>query len=1075
MTSTEKPPVKRQRSDAGAARQPSSSALRVSALIRVTLAIAIAGAVTAAAIVAHWGPLNATADVIGYPTFADFNPYNYSYAYWLVVGLFPIAALLIFLGLTRIGRRVGLPTPSSRGRIRPVASLREAESRVDPEPSSGTSGYVAAAARVAFVGVVLGLEVGVASNHLWPSVLLVTVGYSLVVGGASVALGWLSSAPSTWDARLATVNALGTPLTVVGLILVSANTGVLIGSTRAVQHYSWFPAWIGVPVAAVLFGWILVAVRRGGAAGSAAVERRTVLLIAAPVALFVLVARLPGDLGPINLFEEGQSVTETMLVGHGWLPWRDVVLTHGLLGDVATTAVSWKVFGDSYWGAAAGESLIFYPLTVVATFYLLVYLVGRSWPAILIAALIFVGTWLGTADARFLLWPVILLLLAALLKRSTHVRAAALGFLVVAQAIVTPEMAPTVLIVAFVVAAYEWYWRPPGSPLAQAFRRTISLVIAITVFSAAFLIYIASRGALGDLVYVTVNLVVGHTLDGAIPPSGAPAGVSAARFDIIALAPVAALLISFAYAVVRLRLRRPFLLADWPMAAVAIFVLFYYTKFLARMDVPHAYEPFMVATPLMIYIIYRAVRAAEHWIRGRLPSRSAGWVSIYPVGIAILLFFVVYFWGPLHTVVDGASAAYRPPVAARPAFARVGYAEQFDGPAFEDLQRIVNAYLGPHDRLMDITDEPALFYYFLDRDPSSRWYAPNGIVDTAELQRNLLAELRRAPPKLIVFDDTDEKMYGLQAMDGVPVGVRLYLISRWILQHYRPLLVSHGRTIYALPGVSPLSRMHLQLKQQPSTTGVRFLGQECSWGYSPTFLGQPAEPPSSAQAVPVRTTVVREPQVILTGWAGDLRAGDPAREVLATVRGRIVGRSTPNIDRPDVVAAGYPAGFLRTGFRLAIPTWANSSKSLKVFAVGSDGSVAQLANMNVPAQGGGARIGPREVVLRPNADTGHVDSEAGSGAVLKLQSPAGSTWRDYRWLQVDAPKGGLFFQGQFQLSNNRDQTDAGRMITFNTLERSPTHYVIPTSSCQQWYGYGSSRLFLTLPPGQQLGAVRLIR
>ena len=88
---------------------------------------------------------------------------------------------------------------------------------------------------------------------------------------------------------------------------------------------------------------------------------------------------------------------------------------------------------------------------------------------------------------------------------------------------------------------------------------------------------------------------------------------------------------------------------------------------------------------------------------------------------------------------------------------------------------------------MDITDEPGLFYYFLGREPSSRWYAPNGIVDTAELQRNLLAELRRAPPKLIIFDDTDTKMYGLPNMDGVPEAVRLYLISRWILAALPPV------------------------------------------------------------------------------------------------------------------------------------------------------------------------------------------------------------------------------------------------------------------------------------------------
>jgi hypothetical protein len=1074
MTVIDKRPARQRGRGADAARQPSPSALRRSAAIRVAIAVLVGAGVTAAVIASLSGPLNVKADVIGYPIFADFNPYIYSRAYYLIVGLFPIVTLVTFFGLTRIWHRVGLPTPPSRGRLRPEATPGETDTSASPDPEPSIWSTIAAAARVVIVGVVLGLEAGVAFNHLRLSVVLVAVGYSLVVGVGSVALSRLMPERSTWKARVATVNSLGASLTLAGLVLVSAHTEVRILSGNVVHRYPWFPAWLGVPLAVALFGWILVSLRR---ARPAVIERRAVLLIAAPVALFLLLAHLPADLGQITLFEEGQSVAETMLVGHGWLPWRDVVLTHGLLGDVAPTAVGWGLFGNSYWGAFAGISLIFYPLAVVTTYFLLAYLVGRSWPLLVIAVLIFLGTGLGTTDPRFLLWPVVLLLLAALLKRSTWARAAALGILVVAQAIVTPEMAPGVVIVPAVLAAYEWYWRPAGTPFRQAFDRTIRVAIPVVVASAAFLIYMASRGALGDVYYVTVNLVAGHTLDGAIPFSGVWSGVSNWRLDWVAAAPVAALLISFAYAVVRLRLRRPFLTADWPMAAAALFLLLYYSKFLARMDLPHAYQPFIVATPLMIYIVYRAVSGVEGQIRSRLRQRPAAWMATHPVGIALLILFLVSFWGALHTQVDAARAAYRPVVPVAPAVARVGYASAVDAPAIDDLQRVVNAYLGPHDRLLDITDEPALFYYFLNRGPSLRWYAPNGIVDTAELQRDLLAELRRAPPKLIVFDDTDTTMYGLQAMDGVPVAVRLYLISKWVLAHYRPLLESHGRTIYALPGTPPVSSMHLHLQQQPATVGVRFLGQACSWGDAPTFLGTAAEPPSGAQAVPVRSPGVRAAQVTFTGWAGDRRTGEPAREVIATLNGRIVGRSTPHTNRPDVPAAGYPAGFRRSGFSLSIPTSADASEALRVFAIGRDGSVAQLPILNapVPAQGGVARIGSRSVALQPGADIGHVDGETASAASLQIEPPAGSAWSNYRWLEVDAPSNGGFVPGPFALSDLPGTADPGHLISFTTLKGSPSHYIIPVASCQQWDGYGSSRLFLTVPAGQQIAGVRLIR
>jgi hypothetical protein len=1075
MTTTDEETVQQRDRAPAAVRQRPSSTVWLSAAIRVAIAVLVAGAVTAIAIATLWGPLHTKSDVIGYPIFADFNPYNYSQAYYLTVGLFPILALAIFLGLTWLGPRVGLATPSPRGPIRPGARLGQVEPSVDRQPSAGVGSRIAQVARVVFVGAVLGLEVGVASNHLWPTIVLVAIGYLLAVGLGSVILRRLLSARSPWELQLAKLNALGASITLGVLSLVSAQTGVRVLSDGTVQHFSWFPVWIAVPLTVALLGWILVSLRRADPGRVAAIERRMVLLIAAPVGLFVLVAHVPADLGQIGLFEEGQSVTEATLVGHGFLPWRDVVLTHGLLSDVAPAAVGWAIFGNSYWGAVAGNSLIFLPLAVVTTYWLLAYLLGRSWPMLAITALIFLGTWLGAVDARFLLWPLTLLLLAALLKRSTRVRSAALGLLVVAQAIATPETAPLILIVPAVVAAYEWYWRSAAMPPAQAFRRTLRLVIAIAAAVAVFTIYMAARGALGDVVYVTFNLVVGHTLDGAVPPNPFGFPFPQGEFDFIALTPVAALLTSFAYAAARLRLRRPFLLADWPMAAAAIFLLFYYSKFLARMDVPHAYQPYMVATPLIIYIVYRAVSAADGWIQRLARGSWPGWATIHPVGVALLILLVVLFWGPVRTKVEGTPAAYRPAVAAPAAFARVGYFGQFDGPAYEDLRQIINAYLGPRDRLMDITDEPGLFNYLLGRNPSSRWYAPNGIVDTANLQNDVLAELRRAPPNLIVFDDTDITMVGLPNMDGVPVAVRLYLISRWVLGHYRPLLESHGRTIYALPGVAPVSSLRLQLHQPPATVGLPFLGQQCSWGFAPTFLTGPAEPTSNAAAVPVRTAVARGSEVTLTGWAGDVLSREPAREVVATFNGKVVGRATPDTDAPDVTAAGYPSGFRRSGFQLSIPTWATAPKSLRVFAIGRDGSVAEIPIPPLRVQGGVARIGSRTVTLEQTADTGHVDSESPSVASAQIEPPAGSTWADYRWLEVDAPSFGRFLPGGFTLSDSPDATDPGHVISFNTLSNSPRRYIIPVSSCAQWQGYGSRPLYLTSSPTQDLIDVRLIR
>jgi hypothetical protein len=1051
---------------------PTPAALRASVAIRLGLAVGIAGVITAVSIISLWGPLHTRATVIGYPIFADYNPFNYSHAYYLTAVFFPVATLLVFLGLTRLAPRLGLPLPSAPGPLRVGATAAAPEPSATTDPSSPIGRTVGCVARIAVVGATLGLEFGVAFDDLRSSILVVTGGYLLAVGATGAVVRRLSTGSGNWASSVAAVNALAAPLTVAGLILVSAHTEVRIDQGGATRHYQWFPWWVGVPLTAALLGWITVACRR---AGATLTERRAAFLIAIPVALFVIVGHLPGDLGQLSLFEEGQLLTETMLVGHGWLPWRDIYLAHGLLGDVAPTAIGWGIFGNSYWGAYAGDTVIFLPLGIVGFYYLFTYLVGRSWPLLAIGAALFTGPWLGTMDSRYIIWPIMLLTLAAVLKRPSRPRAFALGLLVIAQAIGTIELGPAAPIVLVVVAAYEWYWRAPEVPWREAFRRTAWLLGGIVVSTLAFVIYMASRGAFGDVIYVTRNLVPGHTLDGGIPPSSIP--LSFSQYDFLAFAPIAAMLIAFAYAVARLRLRRPFLLADWPMGAVALFTLVYYSKFLALMDL-HVYQPYLVSLPLILYIVFRALTAADRWVRDRLSARPLSWIPAHPTAIVALIAFLILLYTPLRATLHDVPGDYRPSVTTAPIVARVGYdtAADTDAPAIDDLHRIVSAYLSPHGRIYDITNEAALFYYFYGRDPASRWFAPNTFTQTPVLQRNVISELRATRPKLIVFDDTDTTMLGLPFLEGVSSPVRLYLISRWILRHYRPLLVSHNRTIYALPGTPSVSSLHLRLSQRPVTRGVRFQGQACNWGNAPEFLSGAAEPTANAAATPARIVGGQGPHVTLIGWAGDVRADRPAKAIIAMSDGRIVGRATPRIDRPDVVAAGYPQGFLRSGFEISVPLNAVTSKSLRLFAVDHDGSVTQLSIPSGSTLTGTATIDHRPVTLTPSATIGHVDTETPAGSSLQIKPPAGESWGDFRWVEVDFPK--LYrTPGGYTLTDRETVTpaDTGRLITFSTTAHLPSRYVVPVASCQQWDGFGSERLYLTPPTGAPNPTVKLIR
>ena len=480
----------------------------------VAVAVFLAGALTAAAIVVLWAPYPAKSDVIGYPIFADYNPNNYAHAYYLAVGLFPIAALLIFLGLTRIGPRVGLAVPPSRGRLRPLVSPAEAERSLGSgadlagQPSFRRGSSRRHGRSRPWIGDRRRIEPSVAERRARDDWLFVAgrlgVGCTRPVHVLAVDLG-SQAGHSQFPGPIATV---------VGLSLVSAHTDVRVLSNNTVHHYSWFPAWLGLPLAAALFAWIVVSLRRAGPAAAAAIERRTVLLIAAPVALFVLVAAPTGRLGADRLVRS-RAVS-----------YRDEAGVTRLVALARCRGGAW---------AAPGRSSDRRRLGCVRQ-----QLLGRRRGRLrdlrsahhrgnVLAARRPRGTQLAgapdrdldlrrdlarAADARFLLWPAVLLLLAAVLKRFTPVRGAALGALTVVQAIVTPEMAAAVPIVAVVVAAYEWYWRPVRAPSARAFRRTIWLVIGAVASACAFAVYMASRGALGDVISVTRDSLAGQVQPG---------------------------------------------------------------------------------------------------------------------------------------------------------------------------------------------------------------------------------------------------------------------------------------------------------------------------------------------------------------------------------------------------------------------------------------------------------------------------------------------------------------------------------------------------------------------------------
>jgi hypothetical protein len=1049
-----------------------SPELRRSTAIRVGIAVLVSAAITALAIVAIWGPLDVKTDVVGFPVFTDFNVLNYYRAYYLAIGFFPIAALGLFLLLTRFAPRLGLAAPPSRGGLRTLLRAPGEEPVLAAEQPLGeapeSKRRAVGAARIAFVGLVVAFEVGVAADSWALGVPLGLGGYLIAVAAGAWALG---RARSGWplESRVAAANAFGTLLTVAGLLAVSLSTELTVASTGEVRHFDWFPVWLALPLLAVL-AWVVTAAlgRAGSAARAFDIERHALVLVAVPAGLFLLLQVMTGDLGELDMFHVGEQLVGNRLVEEGWLPWRDVVLTHGIFQDVVYSFGRWA-FDDSAWGYTAGAGMIMAPLFFLSLYYLFAYLLGRNWLLLTFAVLLTAGTIFVPNEFRLILMPPAFLLLAMLLRRPTLTVAIGLAFLIVVQVILTPEAVPLIPGVALVLLAYEAFWRRPGATLWANFRRTLWVGAAGVAFAVVFFAYLGARGGLDDYWYVSLNLVHGHALSGGVPPGPNPGTLSEVEFHVLALAPPIALLISFAYAIARLRTRRGFYVEDWVMAVNVIFLILYYPKFLARMDTGHVYQPFVAALPLMLYIVLRAVTAVEDWIRERGPKAVLR-LTVYPLSLAIAAVTAVLAWGSLNDRVENARVFHHVTVTEEPEIERVGYTQAFDTEAYRDLEKVVDAYLEPGERFFDFSNTPAIFFYFMDRDASTRYFHV-AITYPAELQRDLIRRLRQDPPKLIAFDNDSHPFIGLSNFDGMATSVHLYDTSQWILDNYKPVLWTNGVTFYARRDQPPVPPAELDLSRKPATRNVAFSVQPCHWGTSPTFFNEDVLPPPDARTTDARLRSAPN-QITVVGWAGDPRAKQPASEVIATVDGRIVARDRPSLNRPDLVAFGLPEGFRRAGFQMQVPV--TEGGTLRLFAVSEDGELSQIVRQGKHPGKGTARVGDREIELTPNAVWGQINSKTRAEAV-QFSLPGGeSDWSDYRWLEVDAGSDG-FEQGLLTVYDSQSRSAPDRDIIFETLDRSPDRYVVPVGACAQWHGYRGDRLFINLQPRQEISAVRLIR
>ena len=772
--------------------------------------------------------LHVRTDVVGYPIHRNFDVYGYFRTYDVVVVLFPLLTLAACVAL---GWR---PASGPRsGGIREVCQLSTAEAV--PGEASTRAGL----GRSLFVGAVIGLEVAFilqVSRWFWLVVVACATGYTVVIFLGSAAR-LIPSPVGTAGGRRAVANAVSVRFTFLLLYWVSASARVSVVADGSVRHHPWMPLWLAAGAGMALLGFTLRAIVRARSDDELRrIERRAVVLVAGSAGVFLLIAGLPGPVAGLDFFHDGESLAAADLILHGAFPWRDVLFVHGLVEDVAHSGLGMWVFRNDIWGALAGQSALLGPVHWVSLYLLNVYLFGRNWLFLVLTTSLVLQGWLTPELNRFVLVPYLLLVLAALLRKPTRVRAAGFVLLGLANVVITPESAFAVLAAGSTVVAFELWYREPERGLKHNFRRTIWCASTSVIAVGAWCAYLARYRALGSFFFYFRAFVPDHVLTGGIPLSGT-------GFDFwfaVVAPPAVALLFLWRFGA-RLAARRRVAVADWVMASVAVFVLLYVRKFLSRADA-HVFHVLAASLPLLYYALHLLVDAAESALsRQRWGTRIGGVTTRHPVTLVLVVLVIAMTPGaPLGNAYQRIPHSWD--VAVPEEQPRWGYTTgtATDAGLQNDLSLVLDAVVGPTDRVFDMTNSPALFHYLLGTRPATRYYHLSTAI-RREVQRDLIGALRRVRPKVVVLDGG----YGLPNWDDIPGTVRHYEVGEYVLRRYRPLVWvrSYLLLIRSDAESPPLGTLAPKLTQPIGTENLLADSRPCDWGTAPEFL---ADRPSSA-------------------------------------------------------------------------------------------------------------------------------------------------------------------------------------------------------------------------------------
>jgi len=580
-------------------------------------------------------------------------------------------------------------------------------------------------------------------------------------------------------------------------------------SVTLVRHYPWFPWWAAALLAAA--GMLYARFWRE----SVREERETnwILWLVVPILIFFHFIQIP-RLTVFEYFHDGESLVPGLLSLRDYFPWRDLLFSHGILQDPFQSAFGLKIFGETFWGAAAGNGLILVPLYWVVQ-YLLGLALFRSHPFFLILFFLVLPQgmprYFSATHFRFILQPLVLLAFLRLLNRPGYPSAFVFALLLWTQAIVTPESAYAVIAFAIVLPLFEAYADRGARWMRTRQVGTVSLGLL-----AGWFIWLDRHHALESFFEYYITFAPGHRYTGGIPLTD----LGAQFVPVVVLTTAGSCLFTW-YFLSKVFRRAMVTNVEWMLFAIQVFTWLYFQKFLSRADT-HIFSVYAMCLPLLLWMAWRSLVYIDNWIPRKLPPR---FLPSLVMALAAV-YFAPKWWKLTTSLPDRVQMSASPNVK----WPRLGYFSMHEKSVkkLDEWRAFFDAHLKPDDKVFDFSNAPGLFYFLLDRRPASRFFTVSMAIRPVA-QRLVISDLERERPRLVIFQGPSD----MRSWDTIPNMVRHYRLSQYLLQHYHPFArIDHTLVMMRNDDETP------PLAGNHPGDFLRFGTEPCDWGYAPSFQSE---------------------------------------------------------------------------------------------------------------------------------------------------------------------------------------------------------------------------------------------